>query len=1039
MSLGLPAAICSLGLAWSVGAAESSRGVAPAPSPQTKVSYSDAYGRSGQQPELTTNDLPRFPPLEPAQAPASFQIKKGFHLELAAGEPEVVSPVTMAFDEFGRLYVVEMIDYSERREETPHAGRVRRLEDTDGDGRFEKSTVFADDLPWPTALGCSRGGVFVGATPDVIWLKDTNGDGRADERRVVFTGFGDGTARLNVQALLNSFNWGLDNRLHGATGPIGGRVRRADAPVAAPPLDLRGQDFSFDPLTLELRPEAGGGQYGLSFDSAGRKFVCSNSDHLQMILFDPRYGARQPALAMPAPRISIAADGPAAEVFRISPDEPWRIVRTRWRISGVVPGMVEGGGRVSGYFTGATGATIYRGDAYGPGYVDNAFVGDAGGNLVHRKVLSPDGVGLVARRPADEQNVEFLASRDTWFRPVHFQNGPDGCLYVVDMYREVIEHPWSLPEAIKKHLDLNSGNDRGRIWRIVPDGFQRPRRPAPGTLDTAGLVASLASSNGWTRETAARLLYERQDRTAIPGLERLLKASPFGLARLHALHALHGLRALHDARHLLPALADADERVREDAVRLSEDALASPAATGRAAVLVHPLMTLANDPSPRVRFQLALTLGTLPSSALTSAPAPVTALIQLARRDAGDTWMQLAILSSLTAGAGMAFAELSRDPTFRDSRGGAEFLGRLAGLIGARNQAAEVNSVLAQAAPASASAPAGSASLVTAMLEGAKRAGVSPAQLDRTGQLRGIFAAAADTAANPQAEERARIDAVQLLAVTSFAESSRALVPLLTAPGTERLQLAALHALARFNVPEVTAAFLQAWPSWPARVRSEALPALTSRPDRALPLLQAIQSGAVTAADLPAATITALRGAKDASVATLARRVFPPEPTAAAELKRFQPALTLPGDAGRGRAVYLERCASCHRVGADGTALGPDLVTVRTAGREKLLTSILQPNAEVAPQFIAFQVETRDGESYSALIAAETPSNVTLRMGSGREVTLPRSQVMGMTSSGQSLMPEGLGAGLTVETMADLLEFVSTAAAPTLKVSPPVQ
>ncbi|MCX6863989.1 MAG: HEAT repeat domain-containing protein, partial [Verrucomicrobia bacterium] len=622
-------------------------GAEAVPSPKTRVSYSEAYGKTDRATNVAAADLARFAPVPPDKALETFQIRKGFRLELAASEPQVVSPVSMAFDEDGRAFVAEMIDYSERRDENPHAGRIRMLEDLDGDGRFDRSTVFADHLPWPTALICSRGGLYVGASPDILWLKDTTGDGRADERRVVVSGFGSGVARLNVQALLNSFNWGLDHRLYGATGPNGGnRVVRSGA--EGPGLDLRGSDFSLDPDTETLRPETGGGQYGLSFDSVGNRFVSSNSDHLQWMALDWPHASRNPWVALPSPRVSIAADGPAAEVFRISPDEPWRIVRTRWRISGVVPGMVEGGGRVSGYFTGATGATVYRGDAYGPEFSDNVFIGDAGGNLVHRKVLKADGVGWVARRPADEQGVEFLASRDTWFRPVHFQNGPDGCLYIVDMYREVIEHPWSIPEAIKQHLDLNSGNDRGRIWRVVPEGF---RRPAPRRWSQASVsqcVAALESPNGWVRETASRLIHERQDRSAVPELERLLQQSTVPLARLHALYSLEGLKALEGVRHLTVALADRDERVREHAVKWVEPRVtgSDPAAKSLQALL----LKLVEDPSLRVRYQVALTLGAW------SGPERNKALARILLRDGEHSWVQAAVLSGLSTGAGEVLA-----------------------------------------------------------------------------------------------------------------------------------------------------------------------------------------------------------------------------------------------------------------------------------------------------------------------------------------------------------------------------------------------
>lgn len=1006
----VPAAlVCTTGLSMALSAAQ--------PAPKTRVTYSEAYGKNGAQPEVTAKDLPHFPPVEPAKVLETFQVKKGFRIELVAAEPLVTSPVTMAFDENGRLYVVEMVDYSERREETPHLGRIRLLEDTDGDGKFDKSTIFADNLPWPTAIICYNGGVFVGATPDIIWLKDTKGTGKADERKVVFTGFGSGAARLNVQALINSFNWGLDNRIHGATGPIGGNEVRSTATNGGPALDLRGRDFAFDPRSMRIQAEAGGGQYGLSFDSVGRKFVCSNSDHLQMLLFDARYAGRNPAFAMPSPRLSIAEDGPAAEVFRISPDEPWRIVRTRWRISGVVPGMVEGGGRVSGYFTGATGATIYRGNAYGPAFVDNAFIGDAGGNLVHRKVLSPNGVALTARRPADEQNMEFVASRDTWFRPVHFQNAPDGCLYIADMYREVIEHPWSIPEAIKKHIDLNSGHDRGRIYRIVPENFQQPKLPKLGSATTAQLVANLDSANGWTRDTAARLLYERQDRRAVPELETLLAKTKSAVTRIHVLHALQGLLVL-DTRHLIAGLSDADERVREHAVRLCEPALTGARGAGP---LSDKLLAMTKEISPRVRYQLAFTLGEVRS------PARPGALAELIRHDAASPHMRAAVLSSLADGAGEVFATLVRDVRFRGQPGSEEFLRQLAEVIGARNVYAEAKPVLEFAAKPDPAAPI--ATWVRALGDGAARSGTTLAALDKLGHLKGVFANAAKTVGDEKAIESARVQAAQLLALTSYAESGPKLVPLLDAP-SEPLRLAALGSLVRFSSPEIGGELVKRWKNFSPRVRTEALAALTTRAERAQALLKAVESGDVQAADIPAATAKALLASKDKVVAALAAKAFPPAPKPADVLKSFQSALDLRGDAARGKAIYSERCVACHRTGKEGFALGPDFVTVKTAGKEKLLASIIDPNAEVAPQFIAFQVDTKDGESYTALIGNETPSDVTLRMANGQELTLPRAKVKGMKSSGQSLMPENLAAGLTAQAMADLLEFIVTADAP---------
>jgi len=476
-----------------------------------------------------SDELPRIPPHAPADALATFKTLPGFRLEQAAAEPLVHSPVALSFDENGQMYVVEMIDYSEQDKE--FLGTVRLLEDTDQDGRFDKSTVFADKLSWPTAITCYDGGVFVGAAPDIFYLKDTDGDGKADVRKVVFTGFG----RSNVQGLFNSFHWGMDNRIHGATSSSGAKVVRPDTPDDKPVV-LSGRDFSFDPRTLDLTPTSGGAQHGMSFDDWGRKFLSSNSDHIQLVMYEDRYLARNPYLAAPGPRVSIAADGPQAEVFRISPVEPWRIVRTRLRVSGAVPGPVEGGGRAAGYFTGATGVTIYRGDAWPASYRGQAFVGDVGSNIVHRKVLEPDGVGLIARR-ADEKK-EFVASTDIWFRPAQFANAPDGNLYIIDVYREVIEHPASLPPVIKRHLDLTSGRDRGRIYRIVAEGFQQKKLPRLASASTADLVATLGHRNGWHRDTAARLLYERQDREAIAPLNKIAASCPLPEGRMHALYVL---------------------------------------------------------------------------------------------------------------------------------------------------------------------------------------------------------------------------------------------------------------------------------------------------------------------------------------------------------------------------------------------------------------------------------------------------------------------------------------------------------------------
>ncbi|MBI3877721.1 MAG: c-type cytochrome [Verrucomicrobia bacterium] len=993
--------------------------------PKSSVSYSEAYGKKGEQPKLDpAKDLPRFPALSPAEALKSFKVKKGFRVDLAASEPNVLSPIAIAFDENNRMFVVEMLDYSELRDAKPHLGRIRMLESTRGDGVFDKATVFADDLPWPTGVICYNGGLFVIASPDIVWLKDTKGTGKADERKVVFTGFGSGVSRLNVQALPNCLQWSLDNRIHGATAGNGGVIKQVAASTPQPDLNLSGRDFSFDPRTLTMRAEGPTAQYGMSFDSKGRKFVCSNSDHLQVLMYDARYAGRNPFYAMPSARVSIAEDGPAAEVFRISPDEPWRIIRTRWRISGVVPGMVEGGGRVSGYFTGATGATIYRGNAFGPDFADNAFIGDAGGNLVHRKKIypAPDGVGLVARRPDDEKNFEFLASTDTWFRPVLFANAPDGCLYVCDMYREVIEHPWSIPESIKQHIDLNSGNDRGRIWRIAPENFKQPKPVQLGKATAAELVKLLEHPNGWHRDTAARLLYEQQDTAAVAMLEKLQEESKSALGRMHALYALDGLGA-NSKDTLLLGRADGSEIVRGHAIDFSAIALSKMEASLDKELMIESLVSRSLDESKMVRYHLAFALTEIKHKDKGSA------LEEIARQAPRDKWTRAAVICAMADKPAELLWSVGVLAGLEPDDWRPDYAKPIMDMIGARNKQEEIKEAIRYLnTPAkNTNKPIYNFALTRALGDGLQRAGSSLAKADPEGKLKPQFAQAARLAADAQTPEATRAEAVQLLGLTSYAESGATLLALLEGAQPQPVQLAALGTLARFTEPTLGDELTKRWNNFSARLKSEALTVLLARPERAGALLAAIEGGAIRPTELGSTQIKQLLNHRDVSIRAQATKLLGNSIASRdSVVKNFMPALQLRGDAAKGKALYTERCVSCHRAGAEGFALGPDLVTVKNTGAEKLLVNILDPNREVAPQYIAFTVETKDDESLVGLIANETTTHVTIRMAFGMEKTLPRTAIRGMKSSGQSLMPEGLEQNLTPQGLADLIEFIMT-------------
>lgn len=947
------------------------------------------------EPEVDPKDLPRFPALSPSEAVKSFVIREGFKVELAASEPNIGSPVAISFDEDGRMYVVEMRDYSEHRDEK--LGRIRLLEDTNNDGLFEKSTIFAEGLAWPTAVVCYDGGIFVGATPDILFLKDTNGDGKADERKVVFTGFGKGVERLNVQQLLNSFHWGLDNRIHGANGGNGGTIEQVAS--GAPTLRLGSRDFSFDPRTLVMRAETGGGQHGMSFDDFGRKFVSNNSSHIRMQAYEDRYLQGVEGIALPPGMVdNIAREGPAAEVFRISPEEPWRTIRTKWRVAGQVPGPIEGGGRASGYFTGATGVTIYRGDAFPPEFRGNAFVGDAGGNLIHRKILEPNGVLFEAHRAPDELNREFLASRDTWFRPIQFANAPDGCLYVIDMYREVIEHPWSIPPNLKKLIDLDSGRERGRIWRIAPHDFERRPTPRLSKADATELVKSLDHSNGWHRDAAARLLFERNGTNALAEAKAVLKSAR-PEARAHALGLLASWNALSadDVQTCLEAKQPGLGERALIACESIEDAQPAKLASDFA-------KTVTARTEPRVSLQLAWTLSAVQPS------HSVELLERIIATNPGDRYLAAAVLVAAGTNGPALFQRLVANDSFFQQDAAAGFLGKLV--------ATASRSSLEEALErASALPPETGMRLAAAVLGVLDRRGIARPKNAAELIERAWVSLRAD-------DPKVQMASAQLLQRDGTGPTTAALEKAFRESKFDAVRGEAFRGLARS--PARAATFL--WDHWaelPTSIRQRAVDEILALEPGSWLIIDALKAGKIGRADLTIPQIQALRQHPNPQISRPALELLGKvDSDRAAVLERFRPSLQMSGDLGAGEKAFTERCATCHRYAGKGIAVGPDLESVRGNGREYLLTHMLDPNREVNSRFVMYVAELRDGDTISGILARETDSEVTLRLANAEEKTVPRSQLKSLKASAQSLMPVGLEEGLDSAAVAGLLDYL---------------
>ncbi len=897
-------------------------------------------------------------PLPPAEAVRSFRVPSGFRVELVAAEPQVVSPVALAFDEDGRLFVAEMRDYPLG---SP-SGSIRLLEDADGDGRMDRSTLFAENVPFPSGLLCWKGGVFATCAYEVLYLKDTDGDGKADERRTVFGGFG----RQNAQHVVNGLQFGIDNWIYGSNGLSGGKIGA---------VTLNHSDFRFRPGRDEIEPVSGNSQFGNCFDDWGRRFIVRHDSHIVHPVLPQRALRRQPHVAIPAVEEAISDHG---AIPRLHPASPRDTVFTTDTDSSCA-------------------VTIYRGGAFPPEYAGNSFVCEPVMNLVHRDVLRPRGASFTAARA--EPDREFFASTDPWSRPVNLCNGPDGALYVCDMYRAVIEHPDYIPKDLQKKLDMAAGKDCGRIYRIVHESAPVTKRPRMSAASAVDLVAELQDPNGWRRTTAQRLLIERQDKGAVEPLRALAKGSTSPLGRLQALWTLEGLSALAEAE-ILGALEDRDGGLREHAIRLAEPRLASSEALLKAVLLRE------GDPEPRVRFQLALTLGELRTK------DAFDSVVRLTIRGAGDAWMRSALLSAAGHAPVEWVAALPRDFLERPEPGALDLVRALAQAIAAERSEPRVAAWLRLATGGE--RPQAWQREALSCLPALRRAGMP---LDVLLEPAAAWVSAARQAlADPAKPAPGRVEAIGLLALLAPSDFSDWVTP----KEPQELQIAAIRATPDFRMPGN-------WANLTVPVRREVLTALLRRPEGVAAVLERMEKGALRAVELEAFHRSELLRHPDAAVRNRAKPLLAPKGSEEREelIREISAAMTsMKGDRARGEKVYQTSCATCHRLAGQGTKVGPDLEGVLGRERAALLVDILDPNRAMDPSYQVYVVRTTANETLNGILATETPAGVTLRRAGGEESTIPRRDIAEIKAWPASLMPEGIENNLKAQDFADLLEFL---------------
>lgn len=928
----------------------------------------------------------------PADSLATIQVHDGLRVELVASEPQVQSPVAIDFGADGKLWVAEMKDYGCKDGETcPPAGRVSILEDRDGDGKFETSTVFLDKLAAPMGVCAWRKGVLISAAPDLIYAEDTDGDNKADIVKTLFTGF----SVENAQARLNILSVGLDGWLQSGCMFVGKIKNEQGREV-----DLGNRDFRIRPDSGELSAENGSTENSRVRDDWGNWFGCENGILCFHYPLPERYLNRNPSLVPPGIAVSVATPA-AAQLYP-------RGKLVLFDLSGP-PGRA----------TAACGLTFYRDVELGQEFVGDAFTCEPVNQLVHRMKLHPRGATFVGERAPEEAKTEFLSSTDNWFRPVQIRTGPDGALWIVDMYRYVIEHSRWIPKQTLEELDVYAGSTMGRIYRVLPKNARARPLPRFDKLSSAELASAMDSPNGTQRDMVQQLLTWRGDGAAANTLSRVAAESETPAARLQALCTLDLLGKLGNDQ-IETALADAHAGVRRQAVRLVESRLK------KSPELLAAVAKLADDPDPMVAFQLACSLGEVDDV------RKVKPLCKLLTKHASDPYVTAGALSSLSEGNIIDIAKYS----FVEGGGlPPEIWCRLFELAGAGSNRDDVEAAItfaeshfaagrskdhtpAQLAPVE--------SLLAGYNRNPKKSAILTDQAAK--QLRSLTEDCMRITDDENAPLATRVRCLRIVGSGPPARETvlEAVRGYLGAEHDSQLQLAAIDALADQNDPQLAETLIGAWRTYTPAIRGHALDVLLARKQSVAALLAAVEARTIQASEIDAAHRSRLTSYPDDELRRKAEACLSQGGSAerAAAVAKYEPLLKK-GDVERGRAVFQKNCAACHQVHEVGKQVGPDIAARQDKSNTGLLREILDPNRAVDQRYAEYVAVTTDGIVKNGVLVEETGNAITLRGQQAEQTTLLRSQLESLTSSGKSLMPEGLEKQITPDEMSDLLAFLA--------------
>lgn len=950
--------------------------------------------------------------------PQGFEIEPGFDLTLVASEPLITDPVDLEFTEDGDAMVLEMPGYPFGDQQS----RLVILRDKNRDGKFDERILFAENLQQGTSVLPYKKGALVAAPPYLLYLKDENSDHHADAIDTVMSGFPNG----NLQHNFNGLTYGIDNWIYAANGGNSGAPYWWGDTTSV--MNLRGHDFRFnlDSHVMERIGRSSGG-FELGMDEWGHLFETHNLHHISHLVFQHRYLGdvrlmRDHTLA----NISDHEENGLARIYPIGEQES-RVNHPEQ----------------SGYFSGSCGITYYGGHMFGPEYEKTVWVADVVLNLIHVDRVKQDGSSFTASRVLGKK--DFLASTDRSFRPVNITTGPDGSLYVVDMYRKVIEHPEWIPDEIEKDLDLNAGKDKGRIYRISKKD-SKSHSVDPRFFDsTEKCINALNHPNQWVRVTAQRLLMDSEiNEEQFIQLSGLLNA-PSASTRVHALWILNTKEKLADDQ-LIRLLDDPVAGVRENALIASEKYLPTSER------VLKKCLALCSDNDQRVSMQATLTMSTLAqdqferysrdilSALIESASNPLDEwniygitlaskyqpdelFNQLAQSKEGEVSVKLLSSLALVSGSSVSDARTilhSLDKQKLDENAKSEIVDWLTKGI---HSGVTYNSLLPDIRPVEQSAGIGLISSLTSLR---KKIGLppSPQFLDysKTALSKVLDRSLADSIRRKQ---------LMIIAFLPYAAKADVLFRCLHNTEPMAIQKEALQQLSSVDDAEIGKRLVESWKDLGPQTRRLAGDLLIYRKVHHDALLSGLEKGIINVGemnfDLERRRMLLWWSDND-DIKRRAEAFFSDAGvlTRKEAFDKMNSALTLKGSSVKGAEIYQNVCSQCHIYGSSGVEVGPVLTEINRKSKESLMHDILDPNAAVDTRYINHRVETNSGQVHMGIVDAETDQSVTIKKMGGESVTIDKREIKSFTSLGTSLMMEGLEGNMTPQDMADLLTFLQT-------------